>query len=65
MGSPKAMPPKSMWLSRTVRRVALVSMVSALLPLTMLAQLTVGHVTGTITDTSGSVIPGRRCHIDQ
>jgi hypothetical protein len=58
MGSPKAMPPKSMLLSRTVRRLALVSMVSALLPLTMLAQLTVGHVTGTITDASGSVIPG-------
>jgi Carboxypeptidase regulatory-like domain/TonB dependent receptor len=58
MGSPKAMPSKSMLLSRALRHLALGFIVSALLPLAMRAQLTVGHVTGTITDESGSVIPG-------
>jgi hypothetical protein len=58
MGSPKATPLQSILLCKALRRLTLGLMISALLPLTMRAQLTVGHVTGTITDESGSVIPG-------
>lgn len=57
MGSPKRTS-KSMLLRRALRYLALGFMVSALLPLTLQAQLTVGHVTGSVTDSSGSVVPG-------
>jgi hypothetical protein len=53
MGSPKKTLSRSIW-----RRLALGVMVSALLPLAMHAQLTVGHVTGTVTDSASSVVPG-------
>jgi hypothetical protein len=53
MGSPKKTPSGSMW-----QRLALGMIVSALLPLAMHAQLTVGHVTGTVTDSANSVVPG-------
>ncbi|MGC2398328.1 MAG: TonB-dependent receptor [Acidobacteriaceae bacterium] len=58
MGSPNAIPLNSMWLSRALRLLALGFTISALLPLTVRAQLTVGHVTGAVTDSTGSVIPG-------
>jgi Carboxypeptidase regulatory-like domain/TonB dependent receptor len=48
----------SMVLRKALRRMALGLAVSTLLPLTMHAQLTVGHITGTVTDTSGAVIVG-------
>src|ERR1700761_8943219 len=53
MGSPKKTLSRSIW-----QRLALRVMVSALLPLAVHAQLTVGHVTGTVTDSANSVVPG-------
>lgn len=48
----------SMQLGGVLRRLTLGLFVSMLLPLTAHAQLTVGHITGTVTDTSGAVIVG-------
>jgi protocatechuate 3,4-dioxygenase beta subunit len=47
-----------MLVSRTLRYLALGLVLSALSSLTVSAQLTVGHIPGTITDTSGAVIVG-------
>ena len=45
-------------LRRALRRLTLGLIVSTLLPLTMHAQLTVGHITGSVTDSSGAVVVG-------
>jgi hypothetical protein len=58
MARPQAVSSTSMLLRRALRHLALGFVVSALLSLTVSAQLTVGHITGTITDTSGAVIVG-------
>ncbi|MBT9332325.1 TonB-dependent receptor [Paracidobacterium acidisoli] len=41
-----------------LRHLATIFIIGSLLPLIAYAQLTVGHVTGTVTDTSGAVIQG-------
>ena len=58
MARPQAVSSTSMLLRRALRHLALGFVVSALLSLSVNAQLTVGHITGTITDTTGAVIVG-------
>lgn len=49
---------KSLSPSGLPHALALILMIGGLLSLSAHAQITVGHVTGTITDSSGAVIPG-------
>ncbi len=51
---------RSRLLYSALRQVALGFVLSVLLTLTARAQLTVGHITGTITDESGAVVVGAR-----